>query len=276
MIARPNYPVTAAVLSLALACGGWWSAADESCARPTAAQREEALAAYEAGKALILAEKWDEAAPRFEAAVRIDGVTIPLAHYGLGEARLALKRPAEALAAFLDCRAAYRCLLASPDALADLERMRREEERILRDAVARLEHDALVRTAIKGQEVNRATELPPDEVRRRVHALENRLDEVVRSRGRPPAEPPELAFALGNAYFQSGSPAEAEREFRAALAARPGWGDVHHNLAVVMIATGRVEEAAAEAEAARKAGVPVHPRLLEEIEKQKSARPRPP
>ena len=250
--------------------------AADGCPRPpTKAQRNEALDAYQAGKGLILAEKWEEAAARLEDAVRIDR-TIPLAHYGLGEARLALRNAPEALAAFLDCRAAYQCLLASPDALADLERMRREEEQILRDAMTRLERDSIVRTVIKGQEVNRALEIPREEMRRRIHAMEDRLDELHKARGLRPAEPPELAFALGNAYVQTGSFTDAEREFRAALAARPGWGDVHHNLAVVMLAMNRADEADAEVKKARKAGVAVHPRLEEEIKKRRATQPQPP
>ena len=256
-----------ATLTLALACIQPSAADEATCPRPAPERRQEAVAAYEAGRVLILAEKWDEAASRFEAAVRTDG-TIPLAHYGLGEARLALKKPREALAAFLDSREAFRCLLTSPEARAELERMRLEEEQILREEVSRLEREQLVHTAIKGKEVNRTEELSRSEVQRRVHAMETRLDQLSKSRGQAPAEPPELAFALVNAYFQSGSPAAAEREFRAALAVRPDWGDVHHNLAVVMLATGRVDEAAVEAGRAEKAGVKVHPRLKAEIEKR--------
>jgi tetratricopeptide (TPR) repeat protein len=265
-------PGPVALLTLGLAASAGPVTAGDTCPRPAPAEHQEALAAYEAGRDLILKEKWEEAASTLEAAVRLDG-TIPLAHYGLGEARLALKRAPEALSAFLDSRAAYRCLLASPDALANMERLRQEEEGMLRAAIGGLEREYLVRSRITGKEVNRMEEPSHGEVQRRIHAMEIRLDELSRSRGRPPAEPPELAFALGNAYFQTGSFAEAEREFRAALAARPGWGDVHHNLAVVMVAAGRLEEAETEVKAARKAGVPVHPRLEKEIEKMRAARP---
>ena len=241
-------PAPAIVLALGLTATGLRAGpliAADTCTQPIPAARKEALAAYEAGRDLILAEKWEEAAAQLEAATRLDS-TVPLAHYGLGQARLALKKAPEALAAFLECRAAYRCVFASPDARAVLERMRQEEEGALREAIGRLEKDRTLRFAIKGKEANRTEEPSIGEVRRRIHAMETRLDELSKSRGRLPAEPPELAFALGNAYFQSGLLPDAEREFQAALAARPDWGDVHHNLGVVLMAAGRLDEAEAE------------------------------
>lgn len=270
-----RHPALAVVLALGLEAAGPRAGrliASDSCTQPMPAARQEALAAYEAGRDLILAEKWEEAAVQLEAAVRLDA-TLPLAHYGLGQARLALKRVPDALSAFLGCREAYRCLLASPDARAVLERMRKEEEGVLREAIGRLEKDHALRFAIKWKEANRTEEPSIGELLGRIHAMEARLAELSKSRGRLPAEPPELAFALGNAYFQSGSLADAEREFRAALAARPGWGDVHHNLGVVLMVAGRLDEAEAEVRKAANAGVPVHPRLKEEIKKRKAAPP---
>jgi tetratricopeptide (TPR) repeat protein len=238
-----------------------------ACAEPAPAVRDEARLLYEKGRALLLSEQWAEAAAELEAAVRLDP-TLALAHYGVGEAWLALKMHPEAVAAFLDCRAAFRCLLASPEAVARFDRLRKQEEGLIRTAIAQLEKDRGLRFAIKQKEANRTPEPAPGEVARQIQALEDRLDAVQKARGRPPMEPPELAFALGNAYFQAGSPYEAERELRAALAARPGWGDVHHNLAVVLMVAGRLEEAEAEMKKAERAGVPAHPRLREEIGKR--------
>jgi tetratricopeptide (TPR) repeat protein len=245
----------------------------EACVQPPAAAREEAHDLYEGARDLLTAERWAEAAAQLEEALQLDA-THALAHYGLGQARLSLKKAPEALAAFLDSRAAYRCLLSTPEARARLERIRVEEESSLRDAILRLEREHLQRFGIKWQEVN-GLPSPSDamlEAVRRLHAMESRLVELREGRGRLPAEPSELAFALGNAYFQSGAPAEAEREFRAALTARPDWGDVHHNLAVVLLATGRLDEAAAEMKRAEETGVPVHPGLKDAIERQRDAR----
>jgi tetratricopeptide (TPR) repeat protein len=249
---------------------------EEACAEPSAAAREQAQHLYEDARDLLLAESWKEAAARLEKAVQLDA-THALAYYGLGQARLGLGMAPEALAAFLDSRAAYRCILSSPAGRARLERLREEEESSLRGAILGLEREHLQRFGIKWQEVNRLP-APSDvmlEAAQRIHAMESRLVELREARGRLPAEPPELAFALGNAYFQSGAPAEAEREFRAALVARPDWGDVHHNLAVVLVATGRLDEAEAEMKRAEEAGVPVHPRLREEIEKRRDTRGEP-
>jgi Flp pilus assembly protein TadD len=102
------------------------------------------------------------------------------------------------------------------------------------------------------------------------HDLERRLLELERARKGADAVPLGVTLALGTAHFQAGSLPEAEREFRAVLAADPRSGDAHNNLAVVLMLTERPDEAEREAKLAAKAGVPVSPRLMDEIQKRKS------
>ena len=49
-----------------------------------------------------------------------------------------------------------------------------------------------------------------------------------------------VSLALGSAYFRSGQLEDAEREYKAAIAADPRAGEAHNNLAVVYFETNRI------------------------------------
>ncbi len=53
--------------------------------------------------------------------------------------------------------------------------------------------------------------------------------------------------------------ADAEREYRAASKVEPKLGEAHNNLAVVLVLTGRLDDAEREMKAAEKAGFRVSP-----------------
>ena len=53
------------------------------------------------------------------------------------------------------------------------------------------------------------------------------------------------------------------------LLADPRSGDAHNNLAVVLMLSGRLEEAEREVRLAEQAGVEVNPRLKDEIRKRR-------
>ena len=81
------------------------------------------------------------------------------------------------------------------------------------------------------------------------------------------ATPTWTSIALGSAYFRSGAMADAEREYRAALAVDPKLGEAHSNLAVVCLLTGRTTEADGEIKAAEKSGFKVNPQLKADVKK---------
>ena len=82
--------------------------------------------------------------------------------------------------------------------------------------------------------------------------------------------PPWVRLSLGSAYFRSGRMADAEREYKAAIAADGKFGEAHSNLAVVYLETGRIADADAALRAAKKAGFKVNPQLEQAIkDKQK-------
>ena len=57
--------------------------------------------------------------------------------------------------------------------------------------------------------------------------------------GQPSPVPSFVSLELGSAYFRLDRLADAEREFRAAIAADPKFGEAHSNLALVCLLTGR-------------------------------------
>ncbi len=74
-----------------------------------------------------------------------------------------------------------------------------------------------------------------------------------------------VSLSLGSAYFRMGKLPDAEREYKAAIAADPKTGEAHQNLAVVHLETGRYDEAEKALKAAEKAGFRVNPLLKEEL-----------
>jgi tetratricopeptide (TPR) repeat protein len=90
-----------------------------------------------------------------------------------------------------------------------------------------------------------------------------------RTAGGPEPTPPWITIALGSAYFRTDAMADAEREYRAAVAVAPNLGEAHNNLAVVYMLTRRFDEAEAEIKAAEKAGFKVNPQLKDDLKKAK-------
>jgi len=223
-------------------------------------QRAEATALFQEGQQALLASRWSEAVAPLSRAVALDPLQA-LAHYGLGQAYMGLGRFAEAVPAFSRSREAF-CCAAGPGKRAD------EEIRALRDAIRSFEQRRVRESGAQWREVNRDTTTPGDSLKT-MHELEQRLEDL--ERRRKGGDPAPLAFtlALGTAYFQSGALADAERDFREALAADPRSGDAHNNLAVVLMLTDRPAEAEREVRLAEKAGVQVNPRLKDKIRKRK-------
>jgi uncharacterized protein HemY len=81
-----------------------------------------------------------------------------------------------------------------------------------------------------------------------------------------PQVPAFLSLALGSAHFRNRELADAEREYRAALAVRPGLGEALNNLAVVLLLTGRPTEAQEQLRLAEKAGFKVAPGLKSDVD----------
>jgi Flp pilus assembly protein TadD len=259
-------------LALALALPGSGDEGSPCPKEAPLAARQEAALLLEAGPVAIQAGRFDEGERALQDAARLDPAS-PFAHYALGAALLE-RRPSDAVAAFLRCRDALRCLRESdPERQA---RFRAEIDAAIessRNALLELERDRLKKAAIPWQEMNRDAKPTLGQTAPVIMALEQRIIDLQRLRRNPDREPPNLPVALGRAHFGAGSLDEAEREFRQALRLDENHGDAHNNLAVVLMLQGRLEEAEREVKAAEKAGVDVAQRLKDEIRSRKR-RPR--
>jgi Flp pilus assembly protein TadD len=67
------------------------------------------------------------------------------------------------------------------------------------------------------------------------------------------------------ADFEAATHDEAEREYRAALRADGSFGEAHNNLAVVLMMTGRLDEAQRHLDSAEAAGFAVDPRFKRDL-----------
>jgi tetratricopeptide (TPR) repeat protein len=259
--------------------GGWilvlalprLSAAADACPeRASPAETQQAFALYRQGQEALESGQWTEAESRFLASTRLDP-SLPLGHYGIGELYMTHKQFPEAVAAFSACKEAFKCLGLSQAERRELGRLLDDATHELRDAVRRLEQQRLARGLILWQEVNRSAPPGMGQSALYVQQLEKRLMQLEEWKRRvaTPRLPAQVPMALGSAHFQSGSLAEAEREFREALDLDPRLGDAHNNLAVVYMLMGRLDAAEAELKRAEKAGASVSPRLKEEIAKRK-------
>ncbi|MEO5761262.1 MAG: tetratricopeptide repeat protein [Vicinamibacteria bacterium] len=239
------------------------------CAAVVSAEaHDSAVSKFKTGEAAIQASKWAEAEAALLKAVAFDP-QLALAHYGLGQTYMAQQRYQEATQAFETSREAFRCTPLSAE-----ERKRRVEEvRELRDTVRSLDQRRLKEIGAKWKEAN-GDMLTPGNRMRTVQDAERRLEQLEASLKDVDPSPPGVTLALGTALFQTGAIAEAETAFRAVLGRDRLSGDAHHNLALICAITDRLEEAEREMAAAEKAGVPIHPRLREEIERRKRLKAR--
>ncbi len=234
------------------------------------AERQQALSAYQVGRDLVMAGRWAEAEDPLAAATRLDPLH-PESHYALGQALMGLKRYPEAVSAFTRSRDAFTCDVLTDAARREADQRLDKEMRSIRERIRAMEQQRLKLTRVSWREMNRETPLNLAESNRLLHELEARLDELQRwkQRGRDP--PAEVSLALGSTQFNAGSLEDAEREYRAALRLDPRLGDAHNNLAVVLMLTSRLDEAEREVKLAEKLGVPIDPRLRQEIRKRKEA-----
>jgi tetratricopeptide (TPR) repeat protein len=221
--------------------------------------RRRALERYRAGLPLLVAERYELAAAEFTAAIELDPL-MTLAHYGLGQANMGMKRYASAIQAFTGARDAYARIATLLQSNANEFNRRLEDEiQELRDSVRR------VRTGqIKG-----ATETTAMQLEKRLDDLEKIRRERVR--GEVALVPAEVSLALGSAYYRNAQTQDAEREWHQAVSVNPRLGEAHNNLAVLYMQSGRKAEAEAAVKAAERARFRVHPQLKEDIKKMTAA-----
>ena len=217
-------------------------------------ERQRARPYYSKGLALMQTESWADAAKSFQQAIDIDQ-QFEDAYYGLGLANMRMKKYSDAIGAYLKCQDLYRAFAGKQFA------NRQEAQRYRQDRLTEL--DEAIRQAQSGPQSMSSQERVRQlqEQRRQVQEYAQKgLNLTVEN-----SVPAFVSVGLGSAYFRTEQWANAEREYRAAIAVDPRSGEAHNNLAVVYLQTGRFKEAQDEVKAAERVGYKVHPQLKEDI-----------
>jgi len=224
--------------------------------------RKEALQHYRLGQDAFHNEHYDVAEREFQNAAKLDP-TLELAPYGLGQVYMATKRFRPAIVAFQKCREVFQAnsVAAASDDMAYQQR--------INDQIKEAEDERRMY-----QQPGRNASSPA--VQMYLQGLDRRIAEMKDARHRTTSSPEQtpawISLALGSAYFRTDAMADAEREYRAAIAVDSKFGEAHNNLAVVCMLTGRFPEAEAEVAAAEKAGFKVNPQLKEDLKKATARR----
>jgi tetratricopeptide (TPR) repeat protein len=226
------------------------------------AQNRTAIQHLRAGQDALQAERWEEAEREFKQAIDLDPL-LELAHYGLGQTYMATKRYVEAVKAYTGAREAFH--RAAGDQITnsvEWERRLEDQIRSLRDTRRGLESGRL-----RSSGTNVATKIGEvDDQIRQLEAMRRQ------DRAAAPVTPAYISVALGSAYFRTGSFPDAEREWRAAVEANPKLGEAHNNLAVVLMLTGRFDEAEREIELAEKNGRKVSDQFKADLKARKAGK----
>jgi Tfp pilus assembly protein PilF len=216
----------------------------------TQADRQRARIQNNLGWEDMRSEAWEKAVKSFQNAIAIDP-TFETPYYGLGRAYMALKKFDFAIIAYEKCRDLYRAQAGRQFTNAQ------EAQRYRQDRITEI--DDQIRMTQSGVLTPARADLlrQLQNVRRDIQENIQRGNDMTIESGVPAW----VSFALGSAYFRSGNLADAETQYKAAIAADPRSGEAHSNLAVVYLETERFNDALASINAAKKTGFKVNPEL---------------
>jgi tetratricopeptide (TPR) repeat protein len=226
-------------------------------------QRDDAQRAYERGQELLQAESFEEAVGHFRRAIALDPMHW-LAHYGLGQVHMALKRYPEAIQAYVSCRDVF-VSLAQLDASDQntMEKLREDEIRAVRDSLLRVQQGKVKTGSPLSLEV---------QLQDRLRVLEGAR---LRGKENNVVVPAGLMLGLGSAHFRAGQMAEAQAAFLQAVQIDPKLGPAHNNLAVMYMMGGRYDQAKEEVKRAEKAGTQVTDAFKQELDRRAREAPKP-
>ena len=197
---------------------------------------------------------------RFRRPIRLEP-NFEAAYYGLGQTYMRKHQYAEAVQAYsIPARRSGRTPReeAMGDVVAD-QRLR-DQIQVLKDT-----ERALQRTSQASTPQNVSSAL--DRIRSQITLLESRRER--REHDAPPPVPAGLSMALGSAYFRLGRHEDAEREYKAAVAADAAIRRGAQQSGRALPGDRRYDLADAEVKAAEKAGFKVNPDLKADIKKKR-------
>jgi tetratricopeptide (TPR) repeat protein len=241
--------LVAALVGLAVSAGAQQIATEQN--------RREALQFYRIGQELLSGEQFEKAAEQFAKAVQRDQL-LTVAHYGLGQSYMGLRRYATAAKAYRDCLEAFKTLHGLEQSHRfEVERQRDDEIKALNENI---------RSLTQAGQTLRATQAEA-----RVRDLE-RQKTSMEAAFQAPAE---VLLSLGSALFRNGDAAAAMTQWEAAIVSNPKLGEDHNNLAVVYMEAGRFADAERELKLAEKNGFRVNPQFKDDLKaRAKAERPR--
>ena len=214
------------------------------------ADRSRAATQNRLGWDYMRTESWDKAAAAFQSAIDIDP-TFEVPYYGLGRADMALKQYVAAIAALSKCRELYQAQVGRQFANAQ------EAQRYRQDRITEID-----------EQIRQVNSMPPsiqqqDQLRQLGNHRRDIQDAITKgvNVNLDATVPAWVSLSLGSAYFRAGKMTDAEREYKATIAADNKSGEAHNNLAVVFLETGRFSDALASINAAKKTGFKVNPEL---------------
>lgn len=218
------------------------------------ADRERSRTHNRLGWEALRGEKYEAAIASFQSAIEIRP-DYEYAHYGLGRAFLASRQFARAVGALERCRELYRAQGSRQfSTIQDAQRYR--QDRVL-------EIDEQIRLLQSARPTAATLDLA-----RQYETVKRQLQESIRRDTGLTIDatvPPWVSLSLGSAYFRSERFSDAERAYLEAVKVDPKLGEAHNNLAVVYLETGRITDAVASIESAKRAGFKVNPQLERDI-----------
>lgn len=249
--------ISAAALVAMLAMSG---TAHAQNLRNASAATAEASKHYAKGWDAIRSESWDAAAREFQQAVDL----VPhfaLAYYSLGRAEMGRKNFSAAITAYSACKDLY--LSGGGEQFTNqLDARQRLTDRILEYQAAL--NQAQIQASGRGNAQSQS--LYVRQLQADIQRLEQARDRTTNV-SVDVSVPYFVPMSLGAAYFRSGRFPEAEREYKAAIAANSASGETFNNLAVLYLTTGRPDEADNAVRAAEKTGFRVNEELKGDIRK---------
>jgi len=213
------------------------------------------------GWTLIDTRDFKGAAESFEAAIQIHPEYAD-ALYGLGKARMALQQYDAALRALERSRDAYAHAGTDEAEYRLLANAARQNQvNVLKRQLADIESSS---SSSMAGGVSSAQNSQAQDLKQQIRTLQSERDSGPAT-GKPAPVPSFVSLTLGSAYFRVDRLPDAEREFRAALAVEPKFGEALSNLALVCLLTGRAEEAQSYVRVAEEAKFTINPELKRRI-----------
>jgi tetratricopeptide (TPR) repeat protein len=246
-------------LALVSALGG--AVAAQGTGAPTL-EAQRANQHYKEGWSQIRAGAWDAAVREFRQAIDGDP-KFALAYYSLGRAYMGRRDFGEAITAYSKARDLF-VNSGSEQFSNQVEQRQRITDRIFQYQTALNE----ARARSTAASINAQSQsLYVRDLQAKITQLEQIRDRNTTAFTMDTTVPYYVPMALGAAYFRSGRFADAEREYKEAIAANGQSGETHNNLAVLYLTTGRYADADSEVRAAEKVGFRVNENLKGDIRK---------